>query len=116
MTFSGFGKGGRRDLAASGGQGEGTYAHFFDPKVPAAERVYRAINALRRLLDIKAIESSEEELPPLPSVSARKLAGNYIVRGHELRPFQVVEVRGDDAKLHGCLGYRGSSKEPVTGL
>jgi len=99
MTFSGFGKGGRRGLGCFRVvRARGTYARFFDPKVPAAERVYRAINALRRLLDIKAIES-EEELPPLPSVSARKLAGNYIVRGHELRPFQVVEVRGDDAKL-----------------
>lgn len=104
LTFSGFGKGGRRGLGCFRVvRARGTYAGFFDPRVPAAERVNRAVNAVRSLLDIKAVESGEGELPPLPSVSARRLAGGYRVRGHDLRPFQVIEVRGSGARLLGEL-------------
>ena len=104
LTFSGFGKGGRRGLGCFRViRAKGTYAGFFDPRVPAAQRVNRAVNAVRRLLGIKAIESGEGELPPLPSVSARRLAGGHRVREHELRPFQVIEVRGDCVQLLGEL-------------
>jgi CRISPR-associated protein Cmr1 len=98
LTFSGFGKGGRRGLGclrvvrATGG-----YAKLFDARMEASEKVTRAINAVRKMVGIAAVESEAEELPPLPSVSARKLAGGYAVRGHTLRPFQVLEVRGADA-------------------
>lgn len=98
LTFSCFGKGGRRGLGCLRVvRATGEYAKLFDARMRASEKVARAISAVRRMVGIAAVESEAGELPPLPSISARKLAGGYVVRGHTLRPFQLLEVRGADA-------------------
>jgi CRISPR-associated protein Cmr1 len=98
LTFSGFGKGGRRGLGCFRVvRATGRYAALFDARASAADRVTRAVNAARRVVGVRAVESGAGELPPLPLVSARDLAGGYAVRGRKLRPFQVIEVRGGDA-------------------
>ena len=98
LTFSGFGKGGRRSLGCFRVvRATGRYANLFDARVSVADKVTRAVNAARRVVGVRAVESGAGELPPLPLVSARDLAGGYAVRGHKLRPFQVIEVRGGDA-------------------
>ena len=98
LTFSGFGKGGRRGLGCFRVvRATGRYAALFDARASAADKVTRAVNAARRVAEVRAVESGAGELPPLPLVSARDLAGGYAVRGRKLRPFQVIEVRGGDA-------------------
>jgi len=99
LTFSGFGKGGRRGLGCFRvvRPPRGTYAIFFDTRITPVEKVRRAISMVRKLTNIKAIESEGGELPPLPSISTRKFAGNYVIKGRDLRSFQVVEIRGSSA-------------------
>jgi CRISPR-associated protein Cmr1 len=125
LTFSGFGKGGRRGLGCFRVvRATGEYAALFDAGVSVADKVTRAVNAARRVAEVRADESGAGELPPLPLVSARDLVGGYAVRGRKLRPFQVIEVRGGDAsrlleELHNFFlrGVRakkllGSYREP----
>jgi len=98
LTFSGFGKGGRRGLGCFRVvRATGRYAALFDPRASMADKVTRAVNAARRVTEVRAVESGAGELPPLSLVSARDLVGGYAVRGHKLRPFLVIEVRGGDA-------------------
>jgi CRISPR-associated protein Cmr1 len=120
LTFSGFGKGGRRGLGCFRVvRATGRYAALFDARASAADRVTRAVNAARRVVGVRAVESGAGELPPLPLVSARDLAGGYAVRGRKLRPFQVIEVRGGDAnrlleELHNFF-LRGSRARRLLG-
>jgi len=99
LTFEGFGKGGRRGLGCFRvvRPPRGTYATLFDTRITPVEKVRHAISVVRRLTNVKAIESEEGELPPIPSISARKLAGNYTIKERDLRPFQVVEIKGSNA-------------------
>jgi len=97
LTLGGFGKGGRRGLGCFRIiKAKGPYATLFDKRMSVAERVMRAMNAVRKITRTEAVESERRELPPLPSVSARKLTAGYTIGNSELRPFHVIEVRGDD--------------------
>jgi CRISPR-associated protein Cmr1 len=100
LTFNGFGKGGRRGLGCFRVvSSSGKYAELFEPKLPAIEKLNNAITAVRDLLKIKVIEEGVGELPPLPLISARRLAMSYTIKEeHVLRPFQVLEVSGDSSQ------------------
>jgi len=101
LILSCFGKGGRRGLGCfEVRRARGRYAYLFDARVPIAERIWRGINAVRRLIGIKAVESGQGTLPPLSSVSSRELAGGYKVGDHILRLCQVIEVRGEAKPRH----------------
>jgi CRISPR-associated protein Cmr1 len=98
LTLSGFGKASRRGLGcfrvvASKSDYAKDYAKLFDPRTPVAERLKRAIEAVRNLLKVEVVEGYARELPPLPSISAKKLAMDYKVGGRHLSLFQVLEVR-----------------------
>jgi CRISPR-associated protein Cmr1 len=103
LTFSGFGKGGRRGLGCFRVvRSSGKYAELFDPKLPAVEKLKHAVAAVRDLLKIEVSEEGVGELPPLPIISTRRLAMSYTIKEeqeeHVLRPFQVLEVSGDSSQ------------------
>jgi CRISPR-associated protein Cmr1 len=103
LTLSGLGKGSRRGLGCFRvvdfkAPSEYDYAQLFDPKISAAEKIEHAVDGVRDLLKVEGIEGSASELPPLPSISARKLLIGRSLNGRALYPFQVLEVRGRDSR------------------